>query len=400
MRSAGISKGQEIARLISGAAEGNLKIVAGSRERLPAKFQNDDARILFLDLKDCAEIQEYSPQDQVISVDCGIQLAQLNDFLKQQNQWFPVSFGTRSTTLLHTIINGECGFLEHLYGGPRRLVLGMQVALSNGDLIRIGGKVVKNVSGYDLTRLFIGSLGVFGIPVSANLRLFAHPQISCTVALFHEQQIKLLEAASQIMTLGLPLSCLTLVDLDLFENANSQSLKISRFERLDRYVLLVRICEYSQVVEEIKTDLLSYTASMPGVKYTILQNDDRQIWSDLYELKNTHVYPKVEIDVPRTTVHSWCSNKNFTDLPFIYNPGLGRLTFFPSTFDEQHHLLAELADYAEREMQPLVVTFVDESSIRKTKHLASDTSVQSRLFHSLKERFDPTGSLNPFVEIY
>src|SRR5271163_224691 len=104
MRSAHTLKGQEIARLITQAAEGNLKIVAGSRGRLPAKFQKDDAGIFFLDLKDCTEVHEYSPQDQVITVDCGIQLAQLNDFLKQQNQWFPVSFGTESTTLLDAII--------------------------------------------------------------------------------------------------------------------------------------------------------------------------------------------------------------------------------------------------------------------------------------------------------
>lgn len=395
-------KGQEIAQLISQAAEGSRKIIAGSRVRLPAKFQNDDPGILFLDLKDCTEVHEYSPQDQVISVGCGIQLSQLNDFLKQKQQWFPVSYGSESCTLLDAIIYGECGFLEHLYGGPRRLVLGMTAALSNGDLIRMGGKVVKNVSGYDLTRLFIGSLGTFGIPVSANLRLFAHPQVSCTIALFHEQATYLLEKAREIMMLGIPLSCLILVDLKLIQNQDiqSQSQKICQFEPLERFALLMRICEHSQVVEELKKDLLLFTETISGVKYTIFQDEDFQIWANLYDFKNTHWYPKVDIDVPYKIVHSWWQDGNFMELPFIHSPGLGRLTFFPSRFNEQQRLLEQLAAYAERDMQPLVVTFVDESFIRKTKHFATDTSMQAQLFHSLKQRFDPHGCLNPLVEMY
>ena len=315
-------KGEEIANLVTKAAKSNLKIVAGSRARLPAKFQTDN-EILLLDLKDCTEILEYCPQDQVITVECGIQLAQLNNFLKEYQQWFPVSYGRQSTTLLDAIVYGECGFLEYLYGGPRRLVLGMTVALSNGDLIKVGGKVVKNVTGYDLTKLFIGSLGMFGIPISANLRLFARPQASCTMALSFEQPIYLLEQARQIMMLGLPLACLTLLDLALFDMPGSPTLKLPPGKNLGRFVLLIRLCESKQVVEGVKADLLLGRSTRAGSKYAVYEDNDSQIWDDLYEIGTAHVYPKVKIDAPYKTVHAWWQGRNFAGLPFMYTPGLG-----------------------------------------------------------------------------
>ncbi len=391
---------QDIADQIAEAVKCEFKVLPGSRERLPAKWQADVEDVLFLDLQNYSAISEYSPQDQVITLGCGIQLSQLSELLREKSQWFPVSYGRRSTTLLDAIIYGECGFLEHLYGGPRRLVLGMTVALANGDLIRIGGKVVKNVSGYDLTRLIVGSLGVFGVPVSASLRLFACPEVSTTIALFHEKSIVLLEAAREIMKRGLPVSCLTVADLKLLENPEASPVDFFPVEHTERFALFVRFDQSSQVIEEVKSDLLSWASALPGIKPAVLQNRDFQIWPALYDLKNESSRPTIQIDVSHTVLYSWWQNEHFDSVPFIYSPGVGKLTFFPADVVNQSQLIKQLRDRAQTEGQSIRVTFLDEDCIRKTIHFAQDALVQKTLFQSLKERFDPRGCLNPIVDIY
>lgn len=76
-------------------------------------------------------------------------------------------------TIGGVVATGDCGPLRHRYGGPRDLVLGATVALSDGSIARSGGKVIKNVAGYDLAKLFAGSFGTLGLILSVNVRL--HP---------------------------------------------------------------------------------------------------------------------------------------------------------------------------------------------------------------------------------
>ena len=79
----------------------------------------------------------------------------------------------RDATIGGVIATGDCGPLRHRYGAPRDLVLGMTVALSDGTIARSGGKVIKNVAGYDIGKLFAGSFGTLGMILSVAVRL--HP---------------------------------------------------------------------------------------------------------------------------------------------------------------------------------------------------------------------------------
>ncbi len=81
--------------------------------------------------------------------------------------------GDRSATIAGVIATGDSGPLRHRYGAPRDLVLGMTVALSDGTIARSGGKVIKNVAGYDIAKLFSGAFGTLGMILSVSVRL--HP---------------------------------------------------------------------------------------------------------------------------------------------------------------------------------------------------------------------------------
>ena len=85
-----------------------------------------------------------------------------------------------AATVGGVLATGDCGPLQHRYGAPRDLVLGMTVALSDGTLARSGGKVIKNVAGYDLAKLFCGSFGTLGLILQVSVRLQPLPASTAT----------------------------------------------------------------------------------------------------------------------------------------------------------------------------------------------------------------------------
>ena len=89
-------------------------------------------------------------------------------------------------TIGGVVATGDAGPLRHRYGAPRDLVIGATVALSDGTIAQAGGKVIKNVAGYDLAKLFSGAFGTLGLILSVNVRL--HP--------LHETSVTALAAAS------------------------------------------------------------------------------------------------------------------------------------------------------------------------------------------------------------
>src|SRR5437899_4485328 len=83
-----------------------------------------------------------------------------------------------AATVGGVVATGDSGPLRHRYGAPRDLVLGVTVALSDGSLARAGGKVIKNVAGYDLAKLLAGSFGTLGVIVEVAVRLHPLPEAS------------------------------------------------------------------------------------------------------------------------------------------------------------------------------------------------------------------------------
>jgi glycolate oxidase FAD binding subunit len=94
----------------------------------------------------------------------------------------PLAAGRRppAATFGGIFATGDSGPLRHRYGGPRDLILGITVALSDGTIARAGGKVIKNVAGYDLAKLFTGSFGTLGLILSVSVRLHPLPVATAT----------------------------------------------------------------------------------------------------------------------------------------------------------------------------------------------------------------------------
>lgn len=125
---------------------------------------------------------EHAPHDQTITVQTGLPVAALQEHLAQTGQWLALDPPLRpGATVGGLIATAVAGPRRLRYGGVRDQILGAQVALADGTIARGGGKVVKNVAGYDLPKLFTGSLGTLGVILSASFRLYPLPADSRTL---------------------------------------------------------------------------------------------------------------------------------------------------------------------------------------------------------------------------
>jgi glycolate oxidase FAD binding subunit len=137
-----------------------------------------------LSLAGLSGVLAYVPGDLTITTLAGTTLAELSHVTAAQGQWLGLDpAGSRLGTVGATIATASAGPLAHALGTPRDLVLGLDAVTGYGDIVRPGGRVVKNVAGFDLVRLFTGSWGTLGPITSLTLRLRALPVHDLTLAM-------------------------------------------------------------------------------------------------------------------------------------------------------------------------------------------------------------------------
>lgn len=124
-----------------------------------------------------AGILDHVPQDLTVTVGAGMRMSALRDALAGHGQFLPLDppHLDRGATVGGVIAANSNGFARYRYGGVRDLLLGIRVALPDGTVARAGGRVVKNVAGYDLNKLYAGSLGTLGVITEATFKILPIP---------------------------------------------------------------------------------------------------------------------------------------------------------------------------------------------------------------------------------
>jgi len=122
------------------------------------------------------------PQNLVASVEAGVSLERLSQHLAEREVWLALDApGVPSRTLGSVVATGTAGPLREGFGPIRDHLLGLTCVTGDGRVITAGGRVVKNVAGYDLTRLMTGAFGAFGVIVAVNVRLRTLPRVDRTL---------------------------------------------------------------------------------------------------------------------------------------------------------------------------------------------------------------------------
>jgi glycolate oxidase FAD binding subunit len=141
---------------------------------------------------------EYSPEDQTITVEAGMRLAALDAVLAQHDQVLPIDVGDRrNATAGGAIATNAFGSRRHRYGSIKDLIVGIEIVRPDGVTAHGGGKVVKNVAGFDLPKMMVGSLGTLGGIAAATFRVFPKPDVTRAVLLRTSPAGELLRACTE-----------------------------------------------------------------------------------------------------------------------------------------------------------------------------------------------------------
>jgi glycolate oxidase subunit GlcD len=140
-------------------------------------------------------VLEHEPADLIAITETGVTLRDFNAHLSLRRQWLPIDPpDDGKATIGGVVATGLSGAQQFGYGPPRRHVIGMKVVLADGSLVKAGSRVVKNVAGYDLCKLFTGSYGTLGIIVEVNFKLRPLPSTTRTLLLAGKPEELVVEA--------------------------------------------------------------------------------------------------------------------------------------------------------------------------------------------------------------
>jgi glycolate oxidase FAD binding subunit len=179
-------------------------------------FYGNQPRGELLDTRSHSGIVAYEPTELVVTSRCGTLLSDLEKILSAQGQFLPFeppSFGP-AATLGGCIAAGLSGPRRASAGAMRDFVLGTKIVDGRGQLLVFGGQVMKNVAGYDLSRLIAGSLGTLGLIVEVSLKVLPRPRAEMTLML-ELPQAKALENVNHWAAQPLPISATAWLDGEL-----------------------------------------------------------------------------------------------------------------------------------------------------------------------------------------
>src|SRR5918998_6293793 len=190
---------QEAAEALAAAADlGQAVAPVGGGTAL--NLGNPPERVdCILSTEHLAGIIDYEPTDLVLSVGAGARFGDVQAVLAEHGQRLPLDPpGEANATIGGLIATGRWGPLRYSAGTLRDLLIGIAVAHPSGTVSKAGGMVVKNVSGYDMPRLYLGSLGTLGVVVSANFKVLPRPRSEATVIATYNDLAAAFAAASQL----------------------------------------------------------------------------------------------------------------------------------------------------------------------------------------------------------
>ena len=256
---------EELAGALRRASEARQSIVisgAGTKIDWGRPPQRIDA---ILSTRRLNRVLAHQHGDLTATVETGATLAEVNDTLARHGQCLPLDppFADRAT-IGGILATNDSGPLRHRFGTPRDLVIGVQLATVDGALSKAGGQVVKNVAGYDLSKLVCGSFGSLAAIVSATFKLTPLPSASKTIVIDAPDAATLDEIVRAVMSSQLePIA----FDLDLTAVAPPF-----------RAAVMLRFASLPNVVDAQITETLA-TPVMKGCKTSVADGDaERDLW--------------------------------------------------------------------------------------------------------------------------
>jgi len=197
---------QEAAALLRGLQRPVRPVGGGTKPWIVARDEEP------LETGGLDRILEHNVGDFTAVLEAGVPFAEAQATFAEHGQrlaWDPPDPG--GATIGGIVATADSGPLRHRYGGVRDLVVGASVVLSDGTIAKSGGKVIKNVAGYDVAKLFAGSFGTLGLIATVSVRLHPLPTKTATVAHAFDDPDALLAKVLELARMPLEADCFDVV---------------------------------------------------------------------------------------------------------------------------------------------------------------------------------------------
>ncbi len=322
-----------------------------------------------------------------VTVEAGMSLGALAQTLAERGQWLPLEPPrAEAATVGGAAAANLSGPRRMVFGAARDLAIGVRAALANGSVIKWGGKTVKNVAGYDMCKLFVGSLGTLGLLTELTLKLYPLPETSRTITAWRKDRGNDLSAASALASkvLASPLlpTAVTVV------NRGALGLWAG---------VLVRVEGIEAAVDRHQRDIQSW-ASRAGFETRALTGDDeRDAWRKIRDIGWREDQAAVRLSVTAGRVPAI-----LTDLEPLLSASAGIVAHVPAgtiwiaadSSDLTPALAATLRDLTQRRSGHLLLARAPRA-LKDGGDVWFPAPQALPLMRELKRTFDPQHILNP-----
>ncbi len=392
---------EQTAAVLHAASENRLTVIpVGSGSHLDLGNPPQRADIL-LSTERLNSITEYEAADLTAAAGAGCTLGAFNAHLEPHRQllpWDPAGGDRRTLGGIASI--GRNGPLRLGFGQPRDWILGIEVATTDGKVVRSGGRVVKNVAGYDLTRLFVGSLGTLGVITSLNVKVRPQPATELSAVIRSNDRNALWKLASATLAHDIMPVALELASADAARAAG-----IDVVGRAD--LLCVRFAgEDSDVREQMLAFEALATEHRLHAPEHIGFESVQALWTGLTDLPARGAPVVLKISVPPTKLPDASSDTIaelsaiMEEVSYIASPAFGTLHLLldgvidDARIDTLAASIASLRNSVAEEHGELTILRAP-NTLKQRVNVWSTVGSSERLMIATKRLFDPHGTLNP-----
>ena len=406
---------EEVSKIMKYAYENNIAVVArGSGTDLVGAAVALQGGIMIC-TKLMNRIIELDEANLTVTVEPGVLLMELQAYVEERDYFYPPDPGEKSATIGGNISTNAGGMRAVKYGVTRDYVRGLTVVLPDGSIEKLGGKVVKNSSGYDLKDLIIGSEGTLCIITEAILKLIPKPLYSVSMLLPFVSMEKAIETVPDIIKSKASLTAIEYMSLDTIISAEQFLGKKFPDTNYEAYILLTFDGNNMDEIEDEYTKVASLCIEHGAIDGYFVDTDERKksVWSArgafLEAIKaSTDLMDECDVVVPKSKVADFIKYTHETGkkvglrIPSFGHAGDGNLHVYlckdsmaEETWQQKSEQAFALLYEKAREYGGMVS---GEHGIGYAKKLYLKKQVGDRqiaIMKGIKKVFDPNDILNP-----
>ncbi len=372
--------------LEAASKDGRATVIRGAGTRLA--WGRPPARLdVVLEMTQLERVVRHREGDLTVTVDAATPVEVLNARLRPHRQWLPCDTWHAEATIGGLLATNDSGPLRHRFGTPRDRLIGIELATTDGRLIKAGGEVVKNVAGYDLGKLVCGSHGSLAAIVAATFKLAPTPDAGATVEAAFDDAGRAASAAAAVAASQLEPMALDLRATFAAGDAGGDDLRV-----------LVRVSSTPRAVDALVSRA---TALMNGAPVSVLTDAAEieawragaaELWARPGAVARVSCLPAALGDVLRRLGE--LSRALDVDIELVVRAGIvAGLLRIHGPLDRQVQAIERLREPAFG--LRTVVVLRGEAALKVAIDVWGTPSSSAPLSAAIKRAFDPAGILSP-----